>query len=535
MNLEAQAYVVLIVAAFNMILATTVVAQDVRNRSNVAFGLLSLTSIVWGVGTGIFFFLPEGSIFWITFFARLNYFCGGFIPVAFLYFVLTFTDEKSVSLRRVVLIFASSIAMFILHFFTDLIIKNALIIDLYSRGFIYGPLVSLFDLHLAFYFAVAFVILVTRYRQATGTMRQNIPIIIFGTYSALAIATFGNLYQPHVLRSFNHLWLGPAALIMWLLAIAYSIARHQLFSIKAISTDLVIGSVWLGMFARVLMSDTSTILSVNIAFFIAILLLGAVIIRSVANEQRLKEILERQAHERERINKQQESLLRFISREVRGYFTKAEAAFSGIQEGDYGSVPTEMKQMAGNALADIRTGKNMVASVLDVANLSRGTISYQMAEFDFSHAVSKVVNELLPLALQKNLRLIVHQQPAEPCIILGDEEKISQHVIRNIIDNSIRYTPSGSVTVEVERSGSNVRLVVLDTGIGITPEDMKRLFTEGGHGKESVRINVHSTGYGLFVAKQVVDAHHGTIRALSEGAGKGTRFVVELPLAAAPH
>ncbi len=74
------------------------------------------------------------------------------------------------------------------------------------------------------------------------------------------------------------------------------------------------------------------------------------------------------------------------------------------------------------------------------------------------------------------------------------------------------------------------RIDVVDTGVGITPEDMSRLFTAGGHGKDSIHINVHSTGYGLFIAKSVVEAHGGRIWAESEGTGKGSRFVVELPL-----
>ena len=72
-------------------------------------------------------------------------------------------------------------------------------------------------------------------------------------------------------------------------------------------------------------------------------------------------------------------------------------------------------------------------------------------------------------------------------------------------------------------------LSVEDTGVGISDEDKARLFTEGGRGKESVKVNVNSTGYGLFFAKQLIDAHKGTVRAESDGPGKGSRFVVELP------
>jgi signal transduction histidine kinase len=67
--------------------------------------------------------------------------------------------------------------------------------------------------------------------------------------------------------------------------------------------------------------------------------------------------------------------------------------------------------------------------------------------------------------------------------------------------------------------------------VGITSEDREKLFTEGGHGVNSIKINVHSTGYGLFIAKKITDAHKGKIWVESEGAGKGSTFFVELPVA----
>ena len=114
----------------------------------------------------------------------------------------------------------------------------------------------------------------------------------------------------------------------------------------------------------------------------------------------------------------------------------------------------------------------------------------------------------------------------------GDRAEIGDHVLRNLIDNAINYTPSGSVDVSLKKEGDALVFVVKDTGVGITDEDKARLFTEGGHGKNSQKVNVHSTGYGLFIAKNIVTAHGGTIRAESEGAGKGATFEVRLPVPA---
>jgi len=74
-----------------------------------------------------------------------------------------------------------------------------------------------------------------------------------------------------------------------------------------------------------------------------------------------------------------------------------------------------------------------------------------------------------------------------------------------------------------------VRIIVSDTGIGIDPQEIKELFQKFQRGKEVNHYHTEGTGLGLFVAKKVVDAHHGRIWAESEGAGRGSRFIMELP------
>ena len=81
----------------------------------------------------------------------------------------------------------------------------------------------------------------------------------------------------------------------------------------------------------------------------------------------------------------------------------------------------------------------------------------------------------------------------------------------------------------MRQDGRVVHLEIRDTGVGISEEDMKNLFTEGGHGKNSQKVNVESTGFGLYIVKNIIEAHGGKVWAESEGEGKGARFIVELP------
>ena len=251
-----------------------------------------------------------------------------------------------------------------------------------------------------------------------------------------------------------------------------------------------------------------------------------------ANEAVYKHSLElaRLTQALETANRAQENLLHFISHEIKGYLAKSEAGFAAIVEGDYGAISVELKTMATMALAEVRKGVMTVMDILDASNLKKGTISFNKKQFDLLKGIEAAVMELQETAQAKSLTLNF-QSSVVSLPIEGDAEKLIKHVVRNVIDNSIKYTPTGSVTVNLSEEGNVARIVVEDTGIGITPEDMANLFTEGGRGKDSIKVNVHSTGYGLYIAKQIVEAHGGHIKAESAGEGKGSRFVIELPTA----
>ena len=111
-----------------------------------------------------------------------------------------------------------------------------------------------------------------------------------------------------------------------------------------------------------------------------------------------------------------------------------------------------------------------------------------------------------------------------------------KEAINNLIENSIKYTKKGVIAIGLEKTkdlpaqAGKVLVSVKDTGIGIDEEDRKILFTEGGRGKDSVHVNVDSTGYGLYSVKLIVEAHNGRVWAESKGEGQGSEFFIELPV-----
>ncbi len=235
----------------------------------------------------------------------------------------------------------------------------------------------------------------------------------------------------------------------------------------------------------------------------------------------------------EEANKQQETLLHTISHEVKAHLTKNEAALASIVEGDFGNVPENLKTFAGAALSETRKGVAMVMNMLSASDLKSGTMKLETTQFDFSSLVQEVFESLKESAKEKGLSISC-SVTRDTYTVRGDRTKLRDHVVRNLIDNAIRYTPRGSVRISLARSKRAIILAVTDTGVGISAEDLPKLFTEGGKGSHSSEVNPSSTGFGLFIAKQIIEAHGGVIWAESEGANRGSTFYMSLPAAERP-
>lgn len=265
--------------------------------------------------------------------------------------------------------------------------------------------------------------------------------------------------------------------------------------------------------------------------FLMTLSFGVLLLQSYEREAEIRAKVELLAKELRETNMRQESLMHFIGHEVKGYLTKDASAFAALFDGDFGKLSEELKPFVERALAQSRDGARSVTDILTASNQKKGTVSYTKEPFDLKALVAEIVEKAKQSAEEKKLAIsfTTADDSGAPYAFTGDKAKIGDNVLRNIIDNSINYTQSGSVAVSLKKGNNKIVFAVKDTGIGITEEDKKRLFTEGGHGKDSQKVNVHSTGYGLFIAKNIVEAHGGTIRAESEGAGNGSTFIVELP------
>ena len=143
--------------------------------------------------------------------------------------------------------------------------------------------------------------------------------------------------------------------------------------------------------------------------------------------------------------------------------------------------------------------------------------------------IEEIIEELIPSAKEKGIYLKLEAPKSLPTIKL-DRTRIKSAIF-NVIDNGIKYTRKGGVTIRLKIKDLRLKIIVKDTGIGLAKEEIKTLFTEFfERGKEAEKVYTTGRGIGLYIAKNIVEAHQGKIWAESEGKSKGSTFYIELPL-----
>jgi len=166
---------------------------------------------------------------------------------------------------------------------------------------------------------------------------------------------------------------------------------------------------------------------------------------------------------------------------------------------------------------------------LDVTRIELGKMKYDFERVDISKLINETYSELQPSIEKTGLDFKIEYDKKKHYMVQADRNKIKQ-VITNLIDNSIKYTREGGVTISFDRSGNKVKVSVSDTGVGIPADVLPTLFQKFIRAKNANKQNVSGTGLGLFIARKIVETHNGRIWAESEGKNKGSSFIFELPV-----
>jgi len=360
-------------------------------------------------------------------------------------------------------------------------------------------------------------------KEKNNTQSKKILLVGVGLLLFLLAFSFGN-----IVGSFTLEWtvaqFGLIGMPLFIIFLSYVIVKYKAFNMKLLSSQLLVMALAILIGAQFFFIESQTNFILNAIGFFLVIFSGYFLIKSVKQLEKKKEEL-RISNERQR------SLMRFINHQVKGFFTRSKIIFDSLQNDHKKELSEEVQKLVTVGFDTNKEAVDMVKSLLDAANLEKGTIEYQKVALNFKLLVEETVESLRGLAENKNLKYVYDVQTNSDIMISGDVTHINQ-VIRNLIENAISYTEKGSIAIElkVDKFKKVAVFTVKDSGIGLDKNDMSQLFTQGGRGKRAQAVNVNSTGYGLYIAYQIVKEHEGALSAESEGENKGSSFVVTLPL-----
>lgn len=169
---------------------------------------------------------------------------------------------------------------------------------------------------------------------------------------------------------------------------------------------------------------------------------------------------------------------------------------------------------------------DLISDLLDVAKVEAGVLKPVFKDFQLSACINEVINITRPLAEQKKLKLEINISEK---ITLNADKRLIRQILINLINNAIKFTAEGSITVNASIDDDYCKIDIKDTGIGIKKEDQKTIFEDFRRIETGLTSNYEGVGLGLTLSKRLVELHGGKITVESEP-GKGSVFSVFLPL-----
>jgi PAS domain S-box-containing protein len=254
-------------------------------------------------------------------------------------------------------------------------------------------------------------------------------------------------------------------------------------------------------------------------------------------ERRLQEAQLRAAVEREReaveqlahLDRAKSDFVASVSHELRTPITSVLGYTELLEGGSLGSVTEGQHAVLTRISRSSRRLLTLIEELLTLGRIEEGRLDIRRDEVDLGDVVASA-REMLEHQLAGREVAVAFSVPEEDVTVTGDERQL-ERVVVNLLGNAVKFTPDGgSVDLSVDVVAGMARISVTDSGIGIPADELPRLFERFFRSRISQEQAIKGTGIGLWMVKQIVEAHGGVI-GLSSTEGQGTTVSVELPLA----
>lgn len=254
-------------------------------------------------------------------------------------------------------------------------------------------------------------------------------------------------------------------------------------------------------------------------------------------EEALKKYAEELAaanEELKTLDRMKDQFLSNVSHELKTPLTSIKGYTELISEESLGPLTDKQKEVETTVLRNAERLKRLVESLLFISRVQSGNVKYLFEPTSIAEIIDMTLLDL-KIQIEQKMLNVERKIPDKLPLINGDKDKLTD-MFTNIVDNSIKFTPEGgTLTFTVEEEDGYLHIVLKDTGIGIPPDLIPMLFQRFYQIDATRTRKYGGTGLGLYICKEIITAHNGTIRAESEGENKGTEIHIQLPKLLALH
>lgn len=521
---------------FSLPLAIIIIAKDHKSRLNQYFFLAVLLFSVWSFSDLILWANPDPRI--IMFFWSLLNLMEPFIYISIFLFTYTLLFKKEVSTKILAGLFLIT-SPIVLLLATKLEIVSFDLTNCY-REVIEGPLVF-YSYIVQLFITLLIVIFSAIYLKTTKDNFVQKKMAVIGVVGSLLFLAFFS--SGNIIASINENWAvtplyGLFGMPIMVAFLAFLISKYRMFKVQMLTAQFLVSSLSILIIGIIFVRNIENVRYIAVVTFVLTVIIGTVLIRNIKREIEQKNQIEKLAGNLEKANaklKQMDKLksefVSIASHQLRSPITAISGYASLISEGSYGPVPEKMKEPVERIVQSARMMAVSIEDYLNVSRIEAGNMKYNLEDFNLIDEAEHICDDLRPEALKRGLVLLFRRRLTGKGIVHADIGKVQQ-IVHNLINNSIKYTTKGAITVFAhdDMEKKKVFIDILDTGIGMNEETRHSIFQKFERGDKANTVNVKGTGLGLYVALKMAEAMGGTITAHSEGEGKGSRFTIELPL-----
>jgi len=544
-----ETILVIIISLGNFFLGLVVFLKNSKKQKYRFFFYFSLSIILWIISAYVSEFFPLTNPSLSLLFSKIAVSSSLLSATFIFFFILTYFYEIFPVLKKDIfkIIFYISFFIFLLFLFTSFGIKNIFIHLDGSFDLIYGPLYYFcFFPYIIFLLGFCLFIILKGYKKLSAQEKKQLQYFLVGIGIFALFSIVFNIIFPLLTGSDIYYRFGNYSSIFFVGFTAYAIIAKQLFGVRVILTDLLVGVMGILLLIQVFLAPTLTWRISSLAIFLFFCFLGHQLInysheeekkreeaeKLAIRERALRKKAEKVANEYKRLDETKTMFLNLASHQLRTPLSSMKGYLELALSGNYGKVQGKAREFIEEVKRSNEKEINLVNDLLDLNKLQTGKLQFSFQDnVQLEDIIQEVVNEFQPEAQKYNLYLKFNKPKHPLPKITADSQKLRE-VILNLVDNALKYTKEGGVTISVQHNNNSrtILTIVQDTGMGMTPKEKEKLFQVFERSKDAVSTNPSGVGIGLYFASEIVKAHNGKIWAESQGKGKGSTFYVELPV-----